>query len=310
MPEVSVIIPVYNSEKTICETIDSVLAQTYQDFEIIVVDDGSTDKSKELIQSYGSKAKYIYQENGGQASARNTAIRASSGNILAFLDSDDLWLPQKLEKQLRAMSRQNTDWCYCDCEYFIDETEEVLGKYSDLLYPAKQGWVADKLILGNFIASPTPIVSRSLFEKAGYFDESAEIKSREDWEEWIRIAMLSKVVYVPEILTRHRIHQGSITFQEYPAKAFSSHFAVINKITEMFPNELGKYKEKALSFYAMRFSRSHWLRGDINAARSMISQAVAWQPQKIQYQLWKILYHFPGWILNSIIALRNRIRGD
>ena len=97
MPKVSVVIPTYNRAHLICETIDSILAQTYKDYEIIVVDDGSTDNTQEVLKRYGDKVRYFYQQNQGQASAWNFAVRQSSGEYIALLDSDDLWLPQKLE---------------------------------------------------------------------------------------------------------------------------------------------------------------------------------------------------------------------
>ena len=99
-PKVSVVIPTYNSSQFIVETLESVFAQTYKDYEIIVVDDGSTDNTKEVLQPYTSRIKYIYKENGGPASARNVGIKSAQGEYIAFLDSDDRWLPEKLEKHI------------------------------------------------------------------------------------------------------------------------------------------------------------------------------------------------------------------
>ena len=309
MPNVSVIIPCYNAEKTIAETIESVLAQTYQDYEIIVVDDGSMDQSKEVIQSFGEKVKYIYQENGGQSAARNTAIRNSIGKYLAFLDSDDLWKPQKLEKQLEIMQEKGVDWCYCDCEYFIDRTGKSIGTYSHLIRSPKKGYVIEALLLGNFIASPTPVVSKAVFEQAGYFDESPEIQSREDWEEWIRIAMVCPIIYLPDVLAKHRIHENSITFMENPDVAFSSHVAVVNKVCSQFPVQLASLRSKALSKFAGRFSKSHFLRGNFQGARKMVQMAFKWN-KSFQNGLLFLLYSLPSFLLNWILVLYRLIKGD
>ncbi len=100
MPKVSVIIPTYNRAHFLCEALDSALSQTFKDFEIIIVDDGSTDNTKQVLEKYGSRIYYIYQENKGRAEARNTGIRRAKGEHIAFLDDDDIWLPNKLEKQV------------------------------------------------------------------------------------------------------------------------------------------------------------------------------------------------------------------
>src|SRR3990170_3473675 len=104
MSKVSVIIPAYNSARFLPEAIESVLAQTYKDYGIIVIDDGSTDNTKETLEPYFDKIKYIYQQNQGAASARNTAIRHSQGEYIAFLDADDVWLPEKLHIQVEYLN--------------------------------------------------------------------------------------------------------------------------------------------------------------------------------------------------------------
>ena len=308
MANISVIIPCYNAEKMIRETIESVLAQTYQDFEIIVVDDGSTDHSKEIIQSFGEKVKYIYQENGGQSAARNTAIRASNGKYLAFVDADDLWFPEKLEKQLKRMNETGVDWCFCDCEIFVDETKNIVGVYSQLVYPPQTGNVAVDLLMGNFIASPTPIVSKKIFEKAGYFDESPEIRSGEDWEEWVRITIISKVEYVAETLARYRVHSASVTNNEDPEKVYYSHVAAVNKLCDQFPEELGNFRKDALSNYAEIFSKMYYLQREYTSAKQYIKKAHQANP-KIRYWVLALLYSLPAFINNWILNIRSRFRG-
>ena len=120
MPKVSVIIPAYNCAHYICHAVDSVLAQTFPDFELVVVDDGSTDNTRELLKQYGSQIKYIYQQNKDMTAARNTGINHSSGEYIAFLDSDDIWLANKLERQIVLLDQApEVGLVYC-WHYYID----------------------------------------------------------------------------------------------------------------------------------------------------------------------------------------------
>ncbi|PYG88201.1 glycosyltransferase involved in cell wall biosynthesis [Ruminiclostridium sufflavum DSM 19573] len=125
-PLISVIIPMYNTVKYIKQTVESVLAQTYSSFEVIIVDDGSTDGSGEIVKTLmlkDSRIKYIFQSNQGVSAARNNAIVHSQGEYLAFLDSDDLWLPDKLEKQVCRLSAAGMDGCYCGYQYFCEASK-------------------------------------------------------------------------------------------------------------------------------------------------------------------------------------------
>lgn len=109
-PLISVVIPTYNRAHYVCEAIDSVLAQTYKNIEIIAVDDGSTDNTKDIIQQYSSRIKYIYQNNAGPSAARNNGIKQSNGDLIAFLDSDDIWLAEKLERQVEIDGKIHRYW--------------------------------------------------------------------------------------------------------------------------------------------------------------------------------------------------------
>jgi hypothetical protein len=205
-------------------------------------------------------------------------------------------MPEKLEKQLVLIMQTAVDWCYCDCEYFLDKTGKAIGNYSSLMYSPKTGSVAEALMMGNFIASPTPVVSKAIFEDAGYFDESPEIQSREDWEEWIRIATVSPIVYIPEALTKHRIHKNSITFMEDPDRAYSSHVSVIEKLCTQYPDRFEQGKTKALAYYATEFSKSHFLRGNFQKAKNMICTAIQWDYSNAR-KLLLMLYSAPPFLL-------------
>ena len=308
MPKISVVIPCYNSATTIQETIESVLVQTYRDFEIIVVDDGSTDGSKEMIHSYGDQVRYFYQPNAGQAAARNKGIREAKGEYIAFLDADDLWLPEKLDKQIQVLSTRNVDWCYCDCMNFEDETGKELGRYSQLMYAPAEGIVAKKILFGNFIASPTPVVKKELLIACGLFDESISIRSREDWELWLRLAVKSEIAYLSEVLAKRRIHKSSITYMEDPQKAYESHVAVIKKIVTLYPAPLMDFCDLAIAHYAARFSRSHWLAGNMKQAKQLIHKAIDLEPGKLAYRLIRMTYILPYPLVHAGMTFRNSIR--
>ena len=199
-PLVSVIIPVYNCEKYVAEAIESVLAQTYPAIEVIVVDDGSTDKSSEIIKSF-PEVQYLFQNNAGTAAARNHGINVSRGEYLAFLDADDLWLPEKLTLQMAI--------------YDADPSlEMVLGYVKQFVIPEFKA--AGKKII-NTSTAPVPgystcamLVKRNLFEKVGLFHEEVRIAETISWfakalEYKLRIKML------PDLVAMRRIHGNNFS---------------------------------------------------------------------------------------------------
>jgi len=250
MSKVSVIIPTYNYGHYIEEAIDSVLAQTYKDYEIIVVDDGSTDNTEEVVSKYGPKIKYIYQENQGLSAARNTGIKKSNGEYIAILDSDDLWFPWKLEKQMKLFEANSVlGLVYSDGFAFSEK-----GVFDDFLFGENtnfyRGRVFDKLLLNNFISCPSALVKRDCFNKVGLFDTSLD--ACEDWDMWLRISLYYEIDYVNEPLVKHREHKGSMhTKAEMMEEAA---LKVLNKI----------FLQKNISFILKRkaYSKIYLISGD------------------------------------------------
>ncbi len=198
MKQVSVIIPAYNKADFTARAVESVLAQTYGDIEIIVVDDGSVDETKSALAPYFGKVKYLYKENGGASSARNLGIQQASGEYIAFLDCDDIYFPEKIEKSVKCLEA-NPDFGFVHTPvYFIDEKGETLGRYPRFKR-APTGTIAKKLLLKNFVCNSTPVVRKSCFKKAGLFDET--IFTPADWDIWIRFAVHYKGVCVNTPLT-------------------------------------------------------------------------------------------------------------
>jgi len=220
---VSVIIPLYNGEMHIVETINSVLKQSLPDVEIIVVDDGSSDRGVELIQKISGEVHIINQENLGAATARNRGVKEATKRWIAFLDADDIWHPDKLKEQLAAYGQ--LEWSYTDTVF----TGGVNDSELDSRYTTKHsGNVLEELVKGNFISTSTVLITRHSFLSLGGFDES--LRSIEDWELWIRMAAQHKIGYLNKPMTQYRIHGESVS--RNARKTLPNHIRVIDKIFE------------------------------------------------------------------------------
>src|SRR5215470_11833569 len=170
MPEVSVIIPSYNSVKYLRDALDSVLSQTFRDFEVLVIDDGSTDDTRVVIRRYGEAVRYIYQQNSGVAAARNRGISESRGQYVAFLDADDTWRQDKLEAQVTAL-RKNPRYQACYTAFTVVSSD--LRPLCVTRSKRHGGTLEDLLLRGNIIGSIcTVLCGRSLLTAIGGFDPS------------------------------------------------------------------------------------------------------------------------------------------
>jgi len=208
MPTVSVVIPAYNSAALLRWAIQSVLSQTYSDFEVVVVDDGSTDNTESVARSFGAQVCYVKQENKGAGAARNQGIKRSRGRYVAFLDSDDLWLPSKLAEQIPLLDRDPgiglvySDWAV------VPEQGEAEPSYLRNL-PAASGYVFDELVQCGFILTSGTVVRRSCLDEVGYFDETLSIA--QDYDLWLRICYRWKVALVNKPLVIKRNRDGNLS---------------------------------------------------------------------------------------------------
>lgn len=209
MPTFSIIIPIYNQAHFLPQTVESVLAQTYTDYELILINDGSTDNTAEVIQQYTAQATTIWQENQGLAGARNTGIRAATGKFIAFLDSDDLWQPNHLATIASLIEHHpqadmfHTGWCY------IDASGTILPQAPNaFIVPSEQAYPA--MLRGNFLNGSSYVARKKALVEAGFFDVS--FRRLQDWELWLR--MLSKgavLVGSPACLVHYRLHGSSLS---------------------------------------------------------------------------------------------------
>lgn len=245
MPTISVVIPAYNAERTILETVASVLQQTFSDFELIVIDDGSRDRTVELLQSIkDERLKVFSYENGGLPVARNRGISRSTGEFITFVDADDLWTPDKLELQLAALQQHPEagvaySWTSC-----IDEQGELLFQYAPTFY---EGNVYAQLLIGDFIYSGSnTMIRRQAIESAGEFDPT--FKSCEDWDYWLRLAVRWPFVVVRKHQILYRRSSGAMSSKIDVMKEAA--LIAIDKAYKAAPPELQSLKNQTLtSFY-------------------------------------------------------------
>lgn len=204
---VSVVVPNYNHGRYLGDAIESILAQTYRQYEIIVVDDGSTDNSRKVAAEYGDQIRYIYKDNAGLSAARNTGLRHAQGEFIALLDADDMYEPDFMERLVHILSaNDNVDGVYCGYR-FVDQYGVALPQAETRVIPSEQLYEVMKR--GNFWVPESVMMRRSCYITAGPYDES--LRACEDWDIWLRILAKHSVMGIADILTRHRILPNSMS---------------------------------------------------------------------------------------------------
>jgi glycosyltransferase involved in cell wall biosynthesis len=206
MPTVSVVIPAYNAERYIRETLDSVLAQTHRDLEVVVVDDGSTDSTRGIVASYGGPVRCIEQENAGPSPARNRGIREARGELIAFVDSDDLWTEDKLAAQVPLFDDgSRVGLVYGHAERMAPDGQTIPTPHP----PKPTGRVFVDFLFRNHCPTSAAVVRRECFERCGMFRE--DMVWAEDWHLWLRIARHYEFAAVERVVVRHRVHAAGLT---------------------------------------------------------------------------------------------------
>ncbi len=201
-PVVSVVIPLYNAQDVIGDTIETVLAQTYRDYEIVVIDDGSTDGSAAVLHAYGKHLRYIHQPNGGVARARNRGITAARGRYIALLDHDDLWESDKLAKQVAVLDEQPAVGMVVTDVAHIDSAGRRMNRFGPAYQPQHE---FARLFAQGFVPTPSATLTRtSTLRAVGGFDEQFNSAGMDDHELWTRIAAATTIVGISEPLTLHR----------------------------------------------------------------------------------------------------------
>ena len=214
-PLVSIVIPVYNGSNYMREAVDSALAQTYKNIEIIIVNDGSTDNTEEIAKSYGDKIRYFAKENGGVATALNLAIRNAKGEYISWLSHDDVYYPEKIERQIERLSglsndRDRDNTILISNYSLIDEKSSLISSQQ-----FHKTHAADKLnyplypLLNGIVHGCTLLIPKRCFEEVSYSDE--HLKTTQDYDLWFRMFPKYEVIFMPDLFVKSRWHaeQGS-----------------------------------------------------------------------------------------------------
>jgi glycosyltransferase involved in cell wall biosynthesis len=285
MPLISVLISVYNGEQTIRETIQSILNQTFEDFEIIVINDGSTDLTLEVLNSIPDpRIKVFSYPNAGLNASRNRGISHASGEYVSFIDADDLWTPDKLEGQLKAL-QENTDAAiaYSWTDY-IDENSQFLRLGPHYSFT---GDVFAKLLLADFIGSGSnPLIRKSTFAEVGNFDES--IKGGQDWDMWLRLAKRYPFAVVPSVQILYR--QYATSWSANAKRQEEGFKRIIEKALSDAPDSVKKLKKDIIG----------------NRYKSLIIDALAKAPGRDRAllaarYLWIVLQNDPRLLRSRIL---------
>jgi hypothetical protein len=303
MKLVSVIVPVYNVEEYIAETIESVLKQTYPYFELLIIDDESPDCSLEICQQFSdSRIKIISQQNRGLAGARNTGIRHAQGEYLAFLDGDDLWLPEKLAKHIQHLESSPQVGVSFSRSQFVDSEGKSLGIYQ---MPKLKDITPDHLLCRNPIGNGSaPVIRRQVFEaisfksnlhgkvESFYFDES--FRQSEDIECWFRIAAQTswQIEGIPEALTLYRVNGEGLSANVL--KQLDSWEQVIAKHRQYFPELLAQWEKPARAYQLRYLARRAVRLKDGAMAVKLVNRALATH--------WQIIFSEPNRTLLTLAA--------
>ena len=213
MERVSVVIPLYNQAAFVGDALDSVFAQTYCDYEVIVVDDGSTDDSQSRVAAYGPRVCLVQAKHTGTSAALNQGIARAKGQFIAWLSADDWFAPEKLALEVDLFDREVTDrpdlaLVYTDF-YSVDEAGTILRRETPPSYPDRATWFETLVETGCLINGSTTLILRSALERVGGFDES--LPQSHDYDMWIRLTQSYDFAHIPLPLVYYRIHPHSLS---------------------------------------------------------------------------------------------------
>lgn len=279
---VSVIIPTYNRVNLVVQAVDSVLAQTCKEFELIVVDDGSTDNTREVIAGYGDRVRYVYQDNAGVYAARNHGIGLSTGSFIAFLDSDDVWEKDKLACQLDLLIKYPEYAAVHTASSTIDKNGRIIESVVNPQRQSHDGKVFDEFFEHNMsvILLSTVMMRRECFDKIGLFDEHSPVAT--DHFFFLRLAFYYQIAFIDEPLVRYRLTDGSlsrrnvlenVTWREELLREF------IEEFDGYFSVRSDLVKKKWKSFYYDAGMKLYY-GGEYKAARTYL-QKVLWHEKKV-----------------------------
>jgi glycosyltransferase involved in cell wall biosynthesis len=313
--KVSIIMPVLNGERYLGEAIDSILAQTYRHYELVAVDDGSTDRTPELLRQYGDRLQLRYVRHPvrqGIAASVNDGIRHSTGQYIAFLDHDDLWFPRFLETQVSYLEgHPDVGMVHSDFQTINsrgDVIEESVARCRNRKRPS--GHVFRELLMDSFIAANSAVIRKECFDRLGGFDESIVWG---DYHMWLRIARHYKIDYIPEVLTKYRQHstQNTRDFDVQSADRKPVAVVAIEKILEAYPEVREELGEKTLRRRMANIYSGigyYWLwKGIPRPARLYLRKAIRLWPTNRRFYISYGLSLLPPSLARAIQASWHRV---
>jgi len=285
-PEVSVIIPTYNRGYLVGRSIESVLNQTYHNFELIIVDDASTDNTKEVIKKYqkvDSRIIYLnHDKNKGGSAARNTGIKAAKGKYFAFQDSDDEWLPEKLEKQMKYFEKSPSVIGVVYTGFWRIKNDEKRYIPSDKIMN-KDSRIHNELLRSNFIGTPTILINKDCLKDVGYFDET--LPRLQDWELVLRLSKKYIFKFIDEPLVVSYYTDDSISANNnlyYEALEM-----ILNKHSDFFLK-----RKNAFALHYFNLGYYYCLNNDFNKGKKYLFKSFFIYPKKIKYLAYSIISLF------------------
>lgn len=292
-PKLSVVIASYNHQDYIAETLDSLEKQTFQDFEIILIDDGSTDKTVEVVENFPSRAHIYTQQNQGVLTTRNRGVSMAKGEFICFVDSDDIVLENRFERQVKLLdSNPDLGLVFADA-LIIDLKGNRIGKFNDV-YPVVSGDTAEMLVLHYcFIPMITVMVRTEILKRSGPFEGPGPIS---DYIKWIEVAHMGKTVYDPKPLGCWRKHKESTTKNLSQMKKYAQTRMMLRRVLRKYPDLATKIGKKI----SKRFSRSYFLTGffltcdgNVKQAQKYYCKAIKINPTSLENWGGMILTHLP-----------------
>ncbi len=277
---VSVVIPTYNRAAIVGQAVESALAQTLAPCEVIVVDDGSSDDTEAALQRFGDRVRFVRQRNAGPAAARNRGIRQSNGEFVAFLDSDDLWMTQKLERQMGLFASDPSLGVVSCLSRYVSFDGETLADTGPGQATLRAGDPASirRLLLGNTVSGgSSAVVRRDCLDALGLFDES--LWGVEDWDLWLRAAKRYSIGFVNEPLTIMRSGASNLSSPRNMASMLENELRLLRKHFADRSYRIGAY-DRGMAV-AERYGRAAWAWysiGDTRPARRCLFLAIASNP--------------------------------
>lgn len=298
MPNVSVIIPTYNRANVLGRAVRSVLDQDYRDFEIIVVDDGSTDNTEQVVRAFDKpQIKYVrHEKNMGPAVARNTGIGHARGKYIAFQDSDDEWFPEKLGRQVQVFetASERVGAVYTGFWRIGDSSR----KYEPRRREKLQGDIHKELLRGNFLGTPTILVKKECFKSLGLFDE--KLFHLEDWEAWLRIS--TKYEF-------HLIDEGLVECFESPDSLSANLSTLIEAHEYILEKHAGEFGEDKCVWAGEQYWIGNlWCQiGNKDRGRKYFKKAISARPLNLKYLEALVLSFVSHEKYNRLVALKQKL---